>query len=62
MSQKKVWQLIEKEENWTRFAYAKDKRGNMVGWTDPNAVCWCASGAVMLLKPLMKKCITSSRN
>ncbi len=38
--------LIEHEENWTTEVYARDKLGETVSFTDDQACCWCASGAV----------------
>jgi hypothetical protein len=31
---------------WTRVVAARDKQGNGVAASDPEAVCWCALGAV----------------
>lgn len=38
--------LIEKEENWTRVAYARDKNSEPVRYNDQDAVCFCFVGAV----------------
>jgi len=39
--------LIEKPENWTTGAWAKDAKGKNTHETSPNAVCWCAFGAFL---------------
>lgn len=39
--------LIEPEVCWTRNALARNRYGNPVRPTNPNAVKWCALGAVM---------------
>lgn len=33
-------------EGWTQEDYARDSEGQCVDYTDPNAVCFCALGAV----------------
>jgi hypothetical protein len=38
---------IEREECWTCGKYAKDARGDKIGTKNPEAVCWCALGALM---------------
>ena len=39
--------LIEKEENWTKGGYARNSKGLLVAdCTGPEAVCWCALGAL----------------
>lgn len=40
--------LIEKPENWTQGAYARDKDGNEVDVCDDAACCFCSMGAVAL--------------
>ena len=38
--------LIADPERWTQFKGAIDARGFAVDPTDPDAYCWCASGAI----------------
>lgn len=38
--------LIEKPENWTRNAFARDVHGTIVLAADARATCYCAMGAV----------------
>ncbi len=40
----KAWQLIEK--GWTQGASARDSYGIGVYSGDPDAICWCAIGAL----------------
>lgn len=40
--------LIEKPENWTKGAHARDSEGVDVWPDDSSSVCFCASGAVRL--------------
>lgn len=39
-------QLISTPERWTKGFYARDKEGNTVRVSYPEAVCWCAEGAL----------------
>ena len=34
-------------ERWTQGTFARQKEGNPIGPLEPNAVCWCALGAVI---------------
>ena len=43
---KGVRELLAEPRAWTRGACARDPQGNIVGGLDPNAVCWCLSGAL----------------
>ena len=43
---KEARRKIYRKKNWTTFAYAKDKNGEIINSTDPCAVCWCAIGAI----------------
>jgi len=38
--------LIEKPENWTQKAMARDAIGCKVNLSNPGAVCFCALGAI----------------
>ena len=38
--------LIRDPKHWTQRAYARDRHGAGVGSNHPNAVCWCADGAI----------------
>lgn len=38
--------LIEKPENWTQRAFARDSNGRITDHTSESAICWCASGAL----------------
>lgn len=38
--------LIERPARWTQLAFARDAAGVKVPVTSPNAVQWCAAGAV----------------
>lgn len=42
----KARQRIAKEENWGRGAYARNAAGYGVDVLAPEAVCWCAVGAL----------------
>lgn len=39
--------LIANPLCWTQGAFARDSAGNSIMWEAPDAVCWCAVGAVM---------------
>lgn len=39
--------LIEQPEHWTQGTYARDKNGKRVPPKSPEAVCWCAFGAIL---------------
>jgi hypothetical protein len=39
--------LIEPEGKWTQQFYARDASGSRVPEYTANAVCWCASGAIL---------------
>ena len=41
-----VRELFSKPENWTHRAYARNASGKAVLSWDPEAVCWCLSGAI----------------
>lgn len=43
---------IEKPENWTQKAYARDNLGFKVMPSDDGAVCFCAAGALRSLRDL----------
>lgn len=36
----KIWELLDKEEKWTKGAYARTATGDSTGYLDPNAVSW----------------------
>ena len=38
--------LIEKPENWTRYLYARDAKGNNAVPQSEEACAWCALGAI----------------
>lgn len=38
--------LIAKPGAWTQGAFARTSNGTQVGSTHPEAVCWCAAGAI----------------
>ena len=38
--------LIEKPENWTQHAAARNRLGNRIGALEPSACAWCVSGAL----------------
>jgi hypothetical protein len=40
-------ELISDKKRWTQGAYARDANGGKVGALNPNAVCWCWTGAVI---------------
>ena len=42
----KAWQLIEKEENWCKGYTALNSSGKFVYPESPDAVKWCAIGAI----------------
>lgn len=37
---------IADPKNWTKGYYARDAGGNPIGEDSPEAVCWCAAGAL----------------
>ena len=39
-------ELLSTPERWTKGWSARDAAGNRLATTDPDAVCWCAGGAV----------------
>ena len=39
--------LIATKKTWTRHAVARDKNDQLTGWGYPNAVRWCAEGALL---------------
>lgn len=41
-----VRELLTPESSWTKDMPAKDKYNNSIMCIDPNAVCWCLSGAL----------------
>lgn len=43
----KAADLIEPEGAWTTGIFARDKRGTPVTVRAPEAVCWCAYGAML---------------
>lgn len=45
---------IEKPENWTTGAEARDAKGQVVRAKSPHAVCFCAEGAVLSVKAPLK--------
>lgn len=48
----KALQFIEKPENWTQGAYARDIFGNDVGSQNhPSAFCFCSVGALRKASP-----------
>lgn len=38
--------LIEKPENWTQHAFARDAHGGRINVNSPNAKCFCLAGAL----------------
>jgi hypothetical protein len=42
---------IERPENWTRDAEARNYYGDRVDRYDPDAVCWCLLGALGSVSP-----------
>jgi hypothetical protein len=42
---------IADPDHWTRDAEARDASGQRVGATVPDAVKWCASGALLFVQP-----------
>jgi hypothetical protein len=43
----KAWKLIEREENWIKGHLAADRNMFFCHALEPNAVCWCAHGALL---------------
>lgn len=41
--------LIEPKGAWTQHDFAKDKNGEPTGYDAPDAVCWCARGAIAVV-------------
>lgn len=48
---KRARERISAPERWTKGGYAKDAKGFSVAPDAPEAVCWCASGAVKAESP-----------
>lgn len=42
----KARDLIKDPNRWTRNMYARDRTGNYASPNSPDAICWCAIGAV----------------
>lgn len=42
----KAWQLISDRGFWTTGTRARDAGGSAVAPNSPEAVCWCANGAI----------------
>jgi hypothetical protein len=42
----KAWQLIEDPKHWTRHTFARNCNGQRCDPEGPEAVCWCAEGAL----------------
>lgn len=38
--------LIAPEGGWTQGTFARDSEGKQTGWRDPEAACFCVSGAI----------------
>ncbi len=43
--------LIEDPERWTQGAFARDAEGHSTPPCSPDAVCWCATGALRQVCP-----------
>jgi len=43
--------LISDESRWTRGSFARDRQGYYVQTKSPEAVCWCAVGALIKCIP-----------
>jgi len=37
----KIKDFLKSPKQWTKKAYARDKKGNSIGVHDKNAICWC---------------------
>lgn len=44
----KIHELLSSPDKWTKGCLARDKEGNRLFSTDPNAVCWCFLGAMQM--------------
>lgn len=42
----KVWKLLQRKSRWTKRSYARDKYGNLLELTNPNAYSWCIVGGL----------------
>ena len=42
----KAHEKLSDESKWTKGYYAKDDKGRHILETHPDAVCWCAEGAI----------------
>jgi len=42
----KAYELIADPKNWRKGGYAYDAHGKSCWWNDPEAVCFCAGGAI----------------
>jgi len=42
---------IDKKENWTQGAYARDRMLRLSDCASPEASCWCSVGAVWAVAP-----------
>lgn len=47
----KAHELLSEPEKWTQFAYARDKDGNPIPVTAPEATCFCLLGALRKCYP-----------
>lgn len=52
--------VIEKPEAWTKGKWARTKGGQGVSWDSPEAVCFCAEGAIRLTVPYDREVVTQS--
>ena len=43
----KVKDLLSDESRWTQFCFARNENREECGPRDPEAVCWCLSGAIV---------------
>ena len=43
-------ELIKDPARWTQDSYARDVDGKITDPLNPDAVCWCAVGAIMKIK------------
>lgn len=41
-----AYEKVKNVNTWTQYNYAKDRNGISVIPYDPNAVCWCSTGAI----------------
>ena len=42
----KAWQLLSSKKKWTKGVMAAGPRGGKREIKDPEAICWCAAGAI----------------